>query len=487
MSTPRKTLINFGKEPAVPVDLDEMFTAMGRSADALPLPGSDAARQLGQRRNRNRNALVAAAAAVLLVIAGVGAVTRRHDRSPEPILPATTVRGLTPVGSPLQIYGPANRSMFSRIAILGDRVYVSSGSLDGGEMKVIGVDGTTGAKLWDAGELDSFETNGTIAVPGALILADGPDLRIRDPETGEARWTAKAAGNGDIVVGDGVLVRVGEDYLTQAFDLVTGAKLWSVPATGTARPRHTVGFGDQENTRNIHVSDGRLAQITLGGTVLIRDIRTGKVLRSVPTTVRPKMLTEFSAAGDEVFITDSTGYMDQPSRLLAVDVTTGGTRTLWSDNSGHLRTHEMCGPHLLCLASSDELDALETVKAIDTTTGKALWTAAPPVGVARFLTRAGRVFVVSLDGTMTLYGNTGKVIATVENDFANADADWIDDRNLLIRTPGTDGFTLSVISADDGKRTTLTELSRSAGGCESTSELLACQDGVHLKLWRFVS
>jgi outer membrane protein assembly factor BamB len=481
--------VDSGKEPAVPVDLDEMFTAMGRQADALPLGGSEAARRLGARRTRNRNSLVATAAAVLLVIAGVGAVVRRQDRSPEPILPAGTIRGLEPIGTPLQVYGPANQDMTGRMALIDDRVYVASGSMRDDQIKVIGVDTATGAKTWDGGAINSFETNVPIAVPGAVLLADGSTLHVHDPSTGKRLWDALDPSNGDVVVGDGVLVQVTEGGLSEGFELTTGEKLWSVPASGANRPRHTAGFsGDvpqPRNSRDIEISDGRITQITLGGKVLVRDIRTGEVLKSVSTTVRPKMMTDFGTAGALVLIGDKSGYTDKPSRLIAVDATTGTTRELWSVTAGSLRLAQPCGAQRLCV-SFDDNERMRLLM-IDITTGQPAWTVDLTEPIAVLSARNGKVATTGMNGSLTVYGADGQVVSAVEAKFSGNFANWIDDQNLLVRTPNQDGteYTLTAVSAEDGRQTPLTTLSRAAGACEWSSDVLACLDGVQLKLWRF--
>ncbi|WP_229069414.1 PQQ-binding-like beta-propeller repeat protein [Actinoplanes sp. DH11] len=473
----------------MPADLDEMFAGLARTADVVPVTGPAVARRNGDRRRRGRYAVGAAAAAVLLVLAGAGVATRRHD-PPRPVLPATTVRGLTPIGTPLRVHGPAGENMFSAIAVRGDRVTLASGDLNGGGLKVIGVDGRTGAQVWDAGTTASFETNGPIAVPGAVLVADGPRLRVLDPGTGAELWETTDPANGDVVVGDGVLARVTVDGLTEAFALSTGRKLWSAPASGNDRPRHSTGFLDEGNVRNVHVSDDRLAQITLGGRVLVRDLRTGKIRTSVATTVRPRMMTDFSASGDLALIGDRSGYTDKPSRLVGADLTAGTTKVLHAIETGTLGVSAPCGPQRVCLASNDGTTAdgnlnPATLKMIDTATGRVLWTVTPADAVFDISTRAGRVFAGRGLGSGVLYSADGRDLARVDGAFLGRTQGWIDDENVLAMAQTGTGRSLIAISAADGRQTTLGTLSDVVGGCAWTSEILACRDGVELKLWRF--
>ncbi|MBB2942207.1 hypothetical protein FB565_001920 [Actinoplanes lutulentus] len=470
-------------------DLDDIFTAMGRQADVLPLAGPDAARRIGRRRNRN--AVIAAAATVLIVVAGAGAgVAWRHDPSPEPILPANTIRGIAPIGSPLRLHGPADETMLSMIAINDDRVSVASGGFENDPLEVIGVDARSGAKVWDAGRLNAIEMNGPVAVPGGMVLYDGPDLSVRDPETGAELWKTVDPANGDVVVGDGVLVRVNVGGLSEGFALRTGKKLWSVPASGDDRPRHSIGFLENTTRRSLHFSDDRFAQLTLGGTVLVRDIHTGKILKSVATTVRPKLMTGFSVSGDLALIKDTVGYLDKPSRLVAADVSTGKVRDLYSIRTGLMRDAAPCGTGRICVASTEGYTRdgglnPETVKVIDTTTGRILWTAQFGDALLSASSRAGRVLVTSASGSASLYDVDGRVIAQGGDTFGHIGQGWIDDANVLLQTPTAKGYDITTISAVDGRRTTLGTLSAVNAECTWTSEILACRDGAELKLWRF--
>nr|BFE70099.1 hypothetical protein GCM10020092_034000 [Actinoplanes digitatis] len=471
----------------MPVDIDELFTEFGRQADLLPLADASVPRRIGARRVRNR-ALVAATAAVLLVVAGLGAANWRRERHAEPVLPADTVRGLNPIGTPLHIYGPANKSMFAGIAAVGDRVYVASGSIDD-TSEVIAVDGRTGRKIWSAGRMAGFETNGVIALPGVLLVAEGSALRILDPDTGKKLWATTDPPNGDVVVDERTLVRVNEASLTEGFDLRTGKKLWSaVPAGEADRPKHSAGVipGTAEparNVRSIQTSDGRLVQITLGGRVLFRDMRTGDVSRSVATTVRPKQLTGFAAYDGVAYIYDNTGYSDRPSRLLAVDAATGATRVVYSLQAGHLRSFFPCGTRQLCLSGDDNVRG-DTLQSMDLASGQVGWSVAAPGPAFSGSARGWRVLVSGIGGT-ALYDLNGRVLFQAG---ANGSGGWIDDQNLLVLVPipDTGGYRLVAVAARDGRQTTIGTLPRTAGGCSWTSEFLACRDGVELKLWAFV-
>ncbi|WP_433826935.1 PQQ-binding-like beta-propeller repeat protein [Actinoplanes sp. CA-015351] len=470
-------------------ELDELFTAMGHQADVLPLAGPDHARRIGRRRIRN--SVIAATAAVLLVVAGAGIATWRHNPSPEPILPANTIRGIAPIGSPLRLHGPGDENMFSTIAIDGSRVSVASGAFSGDSFEVIGVDTASGAKVWDAGRINAIETNGPVAVPGAMFLYDGPDLSIREPETGAELWKTVDPPNGDVVVGDGVLVRVNVGGLSEGFALRTGTKLWSVPAAGDDRPRHSIGFLEGSSRHSLHFSDDRFAQLTLGGTVLVRDIRTGKILTSVATTVRPKLMTSFTMSGDLALIGDTTGYLGKPSRLVAADVSTGKVRDIYSIKNGRMREATPCGAQRICVPSAEGYTAdgglnAEDVKVIDTTTDRVLWTARPGDILLSASSRAGRIFVTSVGASGTLYDKDGRVIARSGGSFHGAGQGWIDDENMLMLTSTATGYDIDAISAVDGTRTTLGKLSTVTGGCSWTSEILACRDGAELKLWRLL-
>ncbi|KUL28665.1 outer membrane protein assembly factor BamB family protein [Actinoplanes awajinensis] len=479
------------------IDLDELFTELGRQADALSLPEVSVARRLGERRRRRNRAVVAVAAATLLVVAGLGAATLRRDRAPEPILPvSTSVRGLAPIGTPLTVFGSTGDGIFSNAVTAGDRLYFGSGNV-GNSTEVIAVDGTTGAKLWSAGKIKGAETNGPIAVGDTLLIADGATLSVRDPATGAERWTVPDAPNGDVVIGAGMLVRVNEAGLSEGYDAVTGRKVWSVPPASPAdRPRHSVGMLTgpdpmEDYGRRIHASDGQLAQITLGGAVLLRDMRTGKVVTSVATPVRPKVITDFVAYQGTVVIGDKTDRSSEPFRVLAVDAAGGPARTLYAAASGTLRTVFACGTGRLCVDAEE--GALppgknESIKAINMADGRILWSVRPTRFSFPLGSRRGRILLGGTNGT-TLLDADGRTLYDHRSEYSGSGAEWIDDDNLLwvLKDPVKNVYQLLVIAAADGRQTVLGELpDKDFGGCTWTSEFLACRSGTQLTVSRFV-
>ncbi|MEV0898997.1 PQQ-binding-like beta-propeller repeat protein [Actinoplanes sp. NPDC049802] len=493
----------------MPADLDDLFTALGRQADTLPLAGAGHARQRGRRR-RARNRAVLAGVAVLAVLTGIGvAVTR--DRHAEPILPATTparVRGLAPAGEPLRL---GEGRMWSNARISGNRVIGFSMVGDGGH-ETVAVDSSTGATLWRLSSTDTFY-RGVAATAEAVILLRELDTRsedvtapqdrilyFHDPATGTRRWELRHIDRDRLVLHEKVLVRlIYTTGVTEAYDLATGRRLWSVPA-GPDRPRlmdgmatengaHEYGSAntalfDPSSERAFPFTDDRLVQVTAAGRVVIRDIRTGKVRSTVQawTTALDVWEQRPGVIGiDSVIAYEGTVY------LTAYD--DKGTQLGTPDRILHRRPASWdwedfvpCGRRRLCVFEHRGAREARTVM-IDAATGTVLRTtgAVPGDGIASI--RTGRLMMsFGGDGGTALYDPNGQAMYS-DNGFGG----FVDDGNVITLTQdaGDRRYTARGVSTIDYRKTRLGVLPEISGRCDWDETVLACPAGRELRVWRF--
>ncbi|GAA0473147.1 hypothetical protein Aca07nite_14420 [Actinoplanes capillaceus] len=492
----------------MPADLDDLFTALGRQADTLPLAGADGARRRGRQR-RARNRAVLAGVVVLAVLTGIG-MTVTRERHAEPILPATTparVRGLSPVGEPQRL---GEGRMWNNARISGNRVIGFSTVGDGGH-ETVAVDTSTGATLWRISSTDSYY-RGVAATAEAVILLrestavteefDDPQNRVlefHDPATGTKRWELAHTDHDRLVLHEKVLVRLADATgLTEAYDLVTGRRLWSVPG-GADRPMlmdgmvtesdsHEYGGGnglfDPSTEKAFPYTDDRLVQVTGTGRVVIRDINTGKV-RST-TQAWTSALNVRGQDNDATGIDSVTAY--EGTVLLAAYGDKGtpiGTpdRILYRPQAPwQWEKFLPCGRGRLCVLEYREEQEARIVM-IDAATGAVLRItgAVPGSGIASM--RDGRLMMsLGGGGGTALYDPNGQAMYS-DNGFGG----FIDDGNVLTLTQdaGDRQYTARGVSTVDYRKSRLGVLPEISGRCDWDETVLTCPAGRELRIWRF--
>ncbi|GAA2671545.1 outer membrane protein assembly factor BamB family protein [Actinoplanes palleronii] len=474
-------------------DLDELFMALGRQADAVPPVPLAAVKARGRQRNRNRTAL-AAAAAVLLVTAGLGVALQR-ERHADPILPATTpsrIRGMAPLGEPLRVATGAN---WTAARISGTRVIGFAGAAGGGH-EVVARDTRTGKTLWTVRDLDvSYLGVATTATAVIFVRQTGEQseassapvarsFEIHDPATGAELWKLPHTDQDRFVLHEDVLVRlVGATGATEAYDLVTGERRWSAPAggdrplliTGTqtgADAREVTAGGsdalwDPSSAKAFPFTDDRLVQATTKGRIVIRDIHTGTVRSTTPGPSEAGSLMAY----------EGMAYTTTGPVIRATGVSSRVVyepRTPWYSDDFF-----PCGRDRLCVFESDEQES--RLLLIDATTGATLRTTPAPVtGTA----------AVRLGHIMTSAGGDKGTALYDENGTARySDAGvggFIDDGNALTMTRDDDGrFVVRGVSNIDFQPVGLGSTPELSGRCDWNAELLTCPTGTELRTWRF--
>jgi outer membrane protein assembly factor BamB len=469
------------------LDLDEMFTAFGRHADAVPLVPAVQARRRGQQRTRTR-AVVTAAVTVFLIAAGVGAAIVRHDRQPAPV---TSKRGLTAVGAPIEFGDQAGAA--TAVGTDG-RLYTAWQTLNG-QISLTAVDLDTGAVDWPAKQLgrrtDTLQT--VNALPQALVVtlehaegsASASTMYIYNPVDGRPRWELALDAGDDYVPHESGLIRVSaKTGRTEAFDWVTGARRWQLPGRAD-RPVHTMGTYVDRNEdfmlgRPFLFTDDRLVQVTRAGQVQVRDITTGELRRTVTATppgTDPRTYLAYDGwlYNDEHECCEANGY-----RVRATDLRTdqGGSRVVLTQGTGHhLDMVQMCGDLRVCLTDQDRLDRM-TVTVLDVTTGRQLWRATAPEQAGGVASMHGYTLVGADKGDPVVYDRDGRQVYSTAAHWVN----WLD-RDTLLVLPILAAGPVSKVTLPDGKAELLGEVPPATGPCAWTPERLVCPTGTSLRIW----
>ncbi|GAA1631059.1 PQQ-binding-like beta-propeller repeat protein [Actinoplanes couchii] len=463
-------------------DLDELFTALGRQADTIPLAGAEPARERGRRR-RNRNRAVLAAAAVLLILAGTGLVVNREQRA-EPILPATSparIRGLAPVGEPFRI---ADGRAWSGARISGNRVIGFSVDAEGRHVTAAR-DVTTGKTLWTLSDLagpDRGFYRGVATTPDSVILllekeAEGERaLEFHDPRTGARRWELPHTIDDQLVLHTEVLARlVGATGTIEGYDLITGKRLWSAPATGNRLMTGMRAAGDPDEAGGLFhpssekvypVTDDRLILASAGGRIETRDIRTGKIL----AVNRGRAgIQDLSAYEGRAYVTEPDGVGSPAGTLYRPPAPWSVTRSFG------------CGTDRLCVYEENGAAARLTLLAQPDGTVLRTTGAVPLIGFNA--TRLGHVFTSGGgDKGTALYDESGEARYS-----DNGIGGFVDDGNALTltRDAGDGRFTARGVSNIDFRSVKLGTMPEISGRCDWNTDLLTCPAGAEVLIWRF--
>ena len=470
----------------MPIDLDDMFTTLGRHADAIPLAPAARARQRGRQRTRAR-AMVAAAAAVTLIAAGVGAAVLRHDRQ----APVASHRGLAPVGAPMEFGGQA-RAVTA--AGTDGRAYTLWQTRDG-KIRLNAVDLGTGAIVWTAREPGTGSLGVVHALPQALLVivhpgegVGGPSTMYSyDPADGRQRWQLALDADDDLTVHESALVRATKAGRTEAIDWVTGAKRWELAAPAD-RPVHTLGSwlpvtGDiaLPSARTVGRIDDRLIQVTEEGKVQVRDITTGK-LRWTVSSARPDRDPRTFLGYDGWLFNDeheccgADGY-----RIRATDLRTGrGSSTvIHTEGAGHeLGTMMPCAPQRLCVLDHDRAGRT-TLSAIDVVSRRQLWRVDAPDQAGSIRTMNGYLLVDGPRGGPRVFDQDGKLVLSLPAGSVH----WFT-RNTLLTLPVFVTGPASKVTVPDGRVTVLGDLPPSSDSCAWTTDRLICPTSTNLRIWR---
>jgi outer membrane protein assembly factor BamB len=482
----------------VPADLDELFTALGRQADTVPLAEVGQVRRRGrQRRARGRAAMVAVA--VLTILAGTGVVLDRRHTDVEPILPATTpsrIRGLAPAGEPVRI---DEGRMWNGARISGDRVIGWIRAEDGSQ-ETVAVDARTGRTLWRITSRESFY-QGVATTPEAVILLreiksqseslDEPADRLllfHDPATGAKRWELRHTDRDQFVLHEDVLVRMVHDTRAiEAYDLAGGRKLWTEPS-GADRTRLISGMRIGSDVSEEHsgttsalvrpdaakafpFTDDRVVDLSDSGRIRVRDIRTGRI----------RSFARGRAGAEEVLAYEGNIYatvrIDGALSIATPDNVL--YRPAASAEFGHPLP---CGNDRVCVLERREQNREAHLIMIDANTGDVIRTTVAVPRLGDHSTRLGRILTSGTgDKGTTLYDENGQ--ARYSDDGIGG---FADDGNALTltRDAGDGRFTVRGVSNVDYRAVKLGVIPEISGRCDWNEKILTCPTGQELRVWR---
>jgi hypothetical protein len=466
----------------MPIDLDDMFTSLGRHADTIPLAPPERARRRGRQRTRS---MVAVAAAVCLIAAGAGVVVR-HERQTAPV---TSDRGLKAVGEPIEFGGQARAST---AAGTDGRLYTAWQTLDG-RIQLNAVDLRTGAVVWPAQPVgERTDTLGSVrALPQSLLVtlehADpavkGSILQIHDPASGGLRWQLPYATEDALVPHESVLVWMSaKTGRTTAFDWVTGEKRWDLPPPAD-RPDRTLGTYLDENWtfalgRPAAFTDDHLVQVTRAGQVQLRDITTGGLIRTVADAAPDRNPRTVMAYGTWLYSGECCADNGYRVRRTDLRVTQGGSTTVLTEGAGReFDSLQPCGDQRLCVLDRDR-DNKTTVSAVDVPSGRRLWRVGTPSEAGSVATVHGYTLVGGPAGDQVVYDRDGRQVYST----AAAMVDWLAEDTLLL-LPGMAAGPAIKVALPEGRETRLGEVPARSDICAWTPERLACPTITSLRIW----
>ncbi|GIF18571.1 outer membrane protein assembly factor BamB [Actinoplanes tereljensis] len=478
----------------MPTDLDDLFDALGRNADALPLAGASDAKRRGRQRTWTQ-AAVAAAAAVVLVVAGIGIALR--DPHPRASRPAATPTVSTPAGIPVvgTVKLGTARLATALTAQDGERAYTTWMSQDDNTQWVLGADLATGTEAWPARQIDDKDRaiEQILVVPSAVLVVTlthsgaMPEraLYAFDPASGVPLWQDYVPAGDSVVFTDQMLVRSSRsEGLVEGLDWRTGEQRWRVLLQDD-RPARTIGMrvaADEERIDRAgprpDLTDGRVVVVTVAGQVQVRQAGTGELLANAAVPVGSG--NTMVAYEGRLFSHDEADDNGGPHHIRATDLTGSGASAIVGTVPDRFLTMAGCGPNRICVVTARKPNYKTTVlTAFDAAKRKKLWETASQYGGDQLSSARGRTMLSALDGGDEMFDANGTRIFT-----ATLTNGWLDAGTLMMVAPDGTGR-WSRLSIADQKLTPLgPSPGEQLGFCASTSTLLACPAEAGLRIWR---
>ncbi|WIM95455.1 PQQ-binding-like beta-propeller repeat protein [Actinoplanes oblitus] len=449
----------------MPTDLDDLFAALGRQADAIAIAPAEQARRRGRRRGRNQ-AVVAAAVAVCLVAGAVGGLLHRSGHSTAPAVTPSS-RTLSEIGRPVGLDGTLTTS--TTVASNG-RVF-TLWQEPNGEFRVLAADLETGAEAWAVqhrGEPDELATLSPVAQ--AVVLSTDRTATAYDPADGHRLWELPLATSDVLTVHRRALVRWSRDTgELAALDWRSGEQRWSLPGLGDG-PVWSLAVHSVDQMRADGGTDDRLVQVTGKGQVRVVNVDTGTVSRSL--TVPAPDGSGMMRADNGWLITSETsgtGY-----RVRATDLRTGDSTVVFTGPPGNALT--AVAMYLERLFVLDTGPTGTRVVAIDLRQSRRLWEVLddhPMDGISAI----GGHLLIGGQGITELYDQNGLLVYRTPDSYLH----WLTTETLLRLTMSG---TVERIRVADGRVEPLGQIPLQLGPCDSTPDRLACPVADGLRIWR---
>ena len=476
----------------MPADLDEMFEALGRQADVLPLAGAAAARRLGRQRTLTR-AVVSAAAATVLVLVGVGfALHDPHPRAAQPAATPTISAPDVPVLGTVRL--GTGKIVTAYTTQDGVRAYTTWIRAEDNSSWVIAADLKTGKQAWPARQIVDPERSveQIVVVPSAVLVLTRAHTGSRparglfafDPATGAPLWQSDATDDESLVFTHMRLVRSSRQKgVVEGYDWRTGARSWRLDMSVDPPLRllgMTVGADEERIDRSgprADLTDGRFVVITVGGEVQLRYSWNGDVTRF--DALPPRTGGTMAAYGGWLFSHDEADDNGGPYRIRATGLAGETGTTIVGTVTGRFVTLAGCGPNRVCVVTAPKAGRGETaVTAFDVVKHRRLWEATSKYGGDQIATARGYTMLSAADGGYELFDLKGARIFA-----SDLSTGWLDAATLLIYAPDGTGR-WSLWSIYDRKLTPLGKPPGEHFFCTSTKRLVACPTPDGLKIWR---
>ena len=456
-------------------DLDELFTDLGRQADALPLASAAQARRRGRQRSRTQLAVVAAA--VLTVAVGVTGFLARPDRhADQAVAPTPSARALPQVGSAMDFHGTA---LTAQAAVVGSRVvavWEANHSIN-----VSALDLRTGAHEWTALISTTAPLGTTMSVQAAgsavtVTVAEADDttqtVYVYRADDGDLLWKRIIAPRDEVLWTDRFLVhRAAATGRTDAFDWATGDERWSVPPPA-----------EGPVVRTVTADRDRLVQVDEDGRVRVLRLVDGALLDTA-TIPRANAPGENSTiiAYDEWLVHDSVPCCDTAVyRVSATNLDTGESKVLASAGVEHrFGGLDRCGPDRICVLDLQDGNRSE-ITAIDVAGGKDLWRVPGPDGATGISAQGENTLVGGPSGPGALYDGAGRITKQFPR---GVDVLWWRQGRLLVLPPVSAGGNVQAVRMSDGRTDTRGSIPARIGPCAHTDERLVCPTGTALRIW----
>ncbi|GAA4591979.1 hypothetical protein BJY16_000465 [Actinoplanes octamycinicus] len=447
----------------MPTDLDELFTALGRQADAIPIAPAELARRRGRRRSRNQ-AAIAAAVAVCLVAGGIAGLLHRPGRHATPAV-SPSARALTPVGAPIWLGGTLAADTS---AVAGGRAFTEWQTADG-TIHLLAADLTTGAGVWTAqrpgkpGELSSLW-----AVSQTVMLSSESTVSVYDAADGRVRWELPVAGNDRVLPHERGLIRLSGTGQTALYDWRSGKRQWSLDGLGDGPVAAIVTRTEGQRMMDVRTDD-RLVQVSRAGQVRVVSVGTGTVTRSL--TVPPPAERGMTIAYQGWLITQEAA--GRAYRVRATDLGSGASAVVFTAPAGNeLHSVDMFRERLFLLDGSPTGTRVVTV---DPRQGRQLGEF-PTADRVNGLAASDRRVLAGGQGITELYDENGRSLYRAPD----ADIHWLTPETLLRVTASG---TVERIRVADGRVEPLGEIPLQLGECAFTTDRLACPVADGLRIW----
>jgi hypothetical protein len=455
-------------------DLDELFTALGRQADSLPIGTAEQARDRGRRRTR-QFAAVSVAVAILLAVVGVGIALRPPDHRAVPsVTHPFDPHTIPQVGSAIGLGEVAGAKLTT-----GDgRAYAAWIKAADNSLWLTAADLLTGTRSWSPRQIiDPHRALDRVVVtPSAVLVVtrsgDGSEPEVGlfafDPKTGAPLWQSEAAAS-ELVFAEGMLIRLDSTTgLTEGLDWATGERRWSLPSTGD-RPVTVTGMATPADEARMTgqeppqvFGDGRFVLVTKGGAVQVRDVASGSLRRTVPHV--PDAGDAVVAYAGWLYSHDVAGRTEGPQRVRLTDLTGDAGSRAVSVPAGSFVALGACGADRACVIT--QAGTVSKVTAVDVRAHRVAWTTVDKWGGEGLSSANGWILV---NGASLVLDRAGRTVYS-----SDLNTIWLDGKTLLVIAPDGSGRPAK-LSTTNGKLTPIgASVAELNGNCTSTTDRLVC-------------